>query len=707
MAFGGSSIYKGSDLIHDYSCSKCEENDFNTEAQHFCPECEHYLCDKCVRIHGEYFKKHVVYGRGDIQKWAGFSMDRCDQHGNKLEVHCDDHQELCCHVCVSLNHRLCSSISHLPELTRDFLKTAEFKQLPFLRNLHVFGATERVISKAKKLDGDYVYKGQGSKKYSIRIKNDKGICNIKGICELPSGDLVIADSKNWRLKLLDMKCKVTAHLDLPATTLHLCHTTGSEVAVVTDKTHAIYIITVTRGQLQLSRKLSTEDECNSIAHHQGQLYICSGYALYQCTMDGRMVKVIAEDMRVWWCALSPDGERIYITTFIDNQLITLDKNGQVLSNLEVPELENPSGVCVSPSGHVFVCGYCSNNVVQVDREGRQKLATVARKADGIDRPTSVWFSEHTSSLFVGNGALFNHMNFKLTIFRNKYIHGRLARVAEAVLVAVMSGTISFLIILVYNDFQPMAAEPKFFPVQFFCPDGHYSSTPGLFFQTPEVGAIHLFHDVEGITYSPATLAMYCVVFFMLACWTYGLAIPSGLFIPSLLIWAALGRLFGQCLQILFPHAVWLDSGKYALIGAAAQLGGIVRMTISLTVIIIEATGNITFGLPVMILLMIAKWVGDCFNEGIYDSQIFLQGVPTLGWEPPLMSANIFAREVMSHPTIVFRTQEKVGRIVVILKKEAHNGFSVVEDYDPNSDVEYTSEVHEYTYTLYVTAVENR
>ena len=50
------------------------------------------------------------------------------------------------------------------------------------------------------------------------------------------------------------------------------------------------------------------------------------------------------------------------------------------------------------------------------------------------------------------------------------------------------------------------------------------------------------------------------------------------------------------------HAI--HSGTFALVGAAAFLGGVVRMTISLTVILIESTNEISYGLPLMLVLMV-------------------------------------------------------------------------------------------------------
>ncbi|XP_051569810.1 H(+)/Cl(-) exchange transporter 7-like [Myxocyprinus asiaticus] len=276
------------------------------------------------------------------------------------------------------------------------------------------------------------------------------------------------------------------------------------------------------------------------------------------------------------------------------------------------------------------------------------------------------------------GALFNLLNYWLTIFRIRYIHRPCLQVMEAMLVAAVTATVSFAMIYFSNDCQPLGEDhTEEYTLQLFCADGEYNTMATAFFNTPERSVRSLFHNPPG-SYNPQTLGLFTLVYFFLAVWTYGLTVSAGVFIPSLLIGAAWGRLSGIFLSsITSSQSIWADPGKYALIGAAAQLGGIVRMTLSLTVILVEATGNVTYGFPIMLVLITAKIVGDYFVEGLYDIHIKLQSVPFLHWEAPPTSHWLTAREVMSSPVTCFNRVEKVGTIVDVLSNTSHNGFPVV------------------------------
>lgn len=187
--------------------------------------------------------------------------------------------------------------------------------------------------------------------------------------------------------------------------------------------------------------------------------------------------------------------------------------------------------------------------------------------------------------FIGGllGAIFNYSNYKLTVFRIKYVYANWIKVIEAVIVSMVTAAAGYMLILNVNNCRNLNNKeiPKF-PIQFHCPDGSYSVMASLWFNTPEASLRDLFHSEKG-TWSAVSLGTFFIVYFILACWTYGLSISSGLFIPSLLVGAAWGRLIAVGFANVWPDSDWIVPGKFALIGAAAMLGGVVRMTLSLTV----------------------------------------------------------------------------------------------------------------------------
>jgi chloride channel 3/4/5 len=95
--------------------------------------------------------------------------------------------------------------------------------------------------------------------------------------------------------------------------------------------------------------------------------------------------------------------------------------------------------------------------------------------------------------------------------------------------------------------------------------------------------------------------------------TFGIKVPSGVIIPAL----DAGALFGRLVAQFLPATT--SPGIFAMVGAAAFLAGVSRMTISLAVIMFELTGQIDYVVPAMLAILVAKWVADAVSsEGVYD-----------------------------------------------------------------------------------------
>uniref|UniRef100_G1SSS4 Chloride channel protein n=1 Tax=Oryctolagus cuniculus TaxID=9986 RepID=G1SSS4_RABIT len=291
------------------------------------------------------------------------------------------------------------------------------------------------------------------------------------------------------------------------------------------------------------------------------------------------------------------------------------------------------------------------------------------------------------------GATFNCLNKRLAKYRMRNVHPKpkLVRVLESLLVSLVTTLVVFVASMVLGECRQMSSSSQIsngsLKLQvtsdvnssikaFFCPNDTYNDMATLFFNPQESAILQLFHQ-DG-TFSPITLALFFVLYFLLACWTYGISVPSGLFVPSLLCGAAFGRLVANVLKsyIGLSH---IYSGTFSLIGAAALLGGVVRMTISLTVILIESTNEITYGLPIMITLMVAKWTGDFFNKGIYDIHVGLRGVPLLEWETEVEMDKLRASDIMEPNLTYVYPHTRIQSLVSILRTTVHHAFPVVTE----------------------------
>nr|XP_028570788.1 H(+)/Cl(-) exchange transporter 5-like isoform X2 [Podarcis muralis] len=181
--------------------------------------------------------------------------------------------------------------------------------------------------------------------------------------------------------------------------------------------------------------------------------------------------------------------------------------------------------------------------------------------------------------------------------------------------------------------------------------------------------------------------------------TFGMKVPSGLFIPSMAVGAIVGRLLGVGMeQLALHHPDWvlfegwcqpgadcITPGLYAMVGAAACLGGVTRMTVSLVVIMFELTGGLEYIVPLMAATVTSKWVADAAagRQGIYDSHIRLNGYPFLEAKEEFthktLAADAMRPRRPADPPLTALPQDAMtlGDVEGVLGSTGYSGYPVV------------------------------
>jgi chloride channel 3/4/5 len=211
---------------------------------------------------------------------------------------------------------------------------------------------------------------------------------------------------------------------------------------------------------------------------------------------------------------------------------------------------------------------------------------------------------------------------------------------EVVIVALLTGIVSF-----WNRYTNLPVAELLFELASPC-DAYTEHGNGL---CPTMEQI------------PTVIFYLCIAFVIkavLTVITFGIKVPAGIYVPSMVVGGLLGRITGHVLQYLalnYSHTGLFGScdpndapetcvvpGVYALVAAGATMCGVTRLSVTLAVILFELTGSLNHVLPFSVAVLVSKWTADALEPlSIYDLLTDMNSYPFLNNKVrPLFSSEL-------------------------------------------------------------------
>lgn len=214
--------------------------------------------------------------------------------------------------------------------------------------------------------------------------------------------------------------------------------------------------------------------------------------------------------------------------------------------------------------------------------------------------------------------------------------------------------------------------------RFFCEPDHVNEMATVAFGS----RINTIKEIlaDPTSYQQRTLLAIGTVFYVLTLVTFGTCtMPLGLFTPTILVGASFGGACGNLFHQYIDENIFPST--FALLGVAAMLAGIQHSTVSAAVILVEGTGQIKVLLPVIVVVVISRYVAQNIQKlDVFEAGIMIKKLPYLEHEKiPRYFDAVTVKDLLGESSVLcLNKHETVGRLIRVLEDTTYCSFPVVD-----------------------------
>ena len=267
-------------------------------------------------------------------------------------------------------------------------------------------------------------KVQSSSQSNVQLGDDKGVPFITGCCFMPSGDLVLCDYNNSKLKLLDRTFKVKDSLSLNDQPWSLSAIDNSNVIVTLPNTKQLQYVQLV-PDMKAGRVIKLDKKCWGVAVAGNEIYV-SCYndpgegEVRVLDLSGNLKRKLGVNKDgsyqfecPYYLTVSTTGKKIFVSDREKSIISCMTLDGNIIYQYKDDGLIWPRALFVDAGDNIFVCDRGSHNVQVITANGRKSGALISAN-DGIRLPYSIAFREADNTLVVGCWDKNNILCYKLS-----------------------------------------------------------------------------------------------------------------------------------------------------------------------------------------------------------------------------------------------------------------------------------------------------